>query len=344
MTKIFLMNASTSNSNFASIVISSCLKVRPGEDVLIFTDRHKLQFAEGLARSAKDAGGPVSIIYVPDSIRPVEKITDLHAISLAAADVVIYVLETENLKAEGNSIDLSREVAFRHHLISLPLQHKGRVCMMPGFTEEMIAAAMIDYQGLDRRCRQLEKVLADKTVRITSELGTDVSFSLKGRRFVIDNGDLSRPRLHGNVPAGEIYTAPAEETMSGRLVIDGSVGSLGMVDQPFMILLEGGVIKDLQPIEGRGRVLEKFAEICEYDAPATKTVGEFGIGLNPNARIIGNMLLDEKVEGTVHFAFGDSYGLGRSSSEFHTDLLITRPSIFVDGEYIMERGKFISDI
>ncbi len=336
------MNAST--SNYASIVISSCLKVRPGEDVLIFTDSHKLQFAEDLARSTRDAGGAVSIVYIPDSIRPVEKITDLHAVSLAAADVVIYVLETETLRKESNEIDLSREVAFRHHLITLPLQYKGRVCMMPGFTEEMLGAVMIDYQALDNRCRRLQEILADKTVRVTSELGTDVSFSLKGRKFVIDNGDLSRPGLHGNVPAGEIYTAPVEDAMDGRLVIDGSVGSLGMVERPFRIRLEGGVIKDLQPIGGKGRVFEKFAEICEFDAPATKTVGEFGIGLNPGAKIIGNMLLDEKVEGTVHFAFGDSYGLGRSSSEFHTDLLITNPSIFVEGECIMDKGKFVLDI
>lgn len=333
------MNASTPDLNYASIVISSCLKVHPGEDVLIFTDRHKLQFAEDLARSARDAGGAVSVVYIPGSIRPVEKITDLHAIALAAADVVIYVLETGS---SGDGIDLSREVAFRHHLITLPLQHKGRVCMMPGFTEEMLGAVMIDYQKLDNRCRQLQKILADKTVRITSELGTDVQFSLKGRTFVLDNGDISQPGLHGNVPAGEIYTAPVEETMSGRLVIDGSVGSLGMVERPFIIQLEGGVIKDLQPA-GRGRVFEKFAEICEFDAPATKTVGEFGIGLNPGAKIVGNMLLDEKVEGTVHFAFGDSYGLGRSSSEFHTDLLITNPSIFVEGKCVMEKGKFVLD-
>ena len=331
------MNAST--ANYASIVISSSLKVRPEENVLIFTDSHKLQFAEDLARATRDAGGDVSIVYIPDSIRPVEKITDLHAISLAEADVVIYVLKTKS-----NGIDLSREVAFRHQLISLPLQHKGRVCMMPGFTEEMLEAVAIDYQELDRRCRQLEKVLINKTVRITSDLGTDVSFSLKERKFVIDNGDLSRQGLHGNMPAGEIYTAPVEETTNGCLVIDGSVGSLGMVNRPFQILLEEGEIKDLRSTVNHESVFEKFAEICEFDSPATKTVGEFGIGLNPGARIIGNMLLDEKVEGTVHFAFGDSYGLGRTSSKFHTDLLVMNPSIFVEGECIMERGKFILDI
>lgn len=332
-----------SSSNYASTVVSSCLKVRPGEDVLIVSDRHKLQFAEDLARAAKDAAGRVSVVYIPDSIRPIESITDLHAVSLAAADVVIYVLQTGTLEREGHEVDLSREVAFRHQLISLPSQHKGRICMMPGFTEEMIKAVTIDYQLLDSRCRQLEKVLANRNIRVTSDLGTDISFRLQGRIFLIDNGDISSPGMHGNVPAGEIYTAPVEDTMNGCLVIDGSVGSLGMVENPFKIQLKEGVIRELLPLSTVDRVFEKFAKFCEFDAPATKTIGEFGIGLNPGAKIIGKMLLDEKVEGTVHFAFGDSYGLGRTSSRFHTDLLVTKPSIFVEGECIMERGEFIID-
>ncbi len=336
------MNAST--PTYASIVVTSCLRIRPGEDVLLFADRYKLQFAEDLSSAVKDAGGAISVVYVPDSIRPVEKITDLHAVSLAAADAVIYILQTGVADRKGQLIDLSREVTFRHQLISLPSQHKGRICMMPGFTEEMIPSVAIDYQRLDGRCRLLEKALSDKTIRVVSDLGTDVSFSLQGRKFLIDNGDISLPRLHGNVPAGEIYTAPVEDTMSGRLVIDGSVGGLGLADRPFAIHLEKGLIKELQPLGEAGKVYQKFAEICEYDAPATKTIGEFGIGLNPGARIIGKMLVDEKVEGTVHFAFGDSYGLGRTKSRFHTDLLVTGPSIFADGECLMNRGKFVLDI
>lgn len=325
----------SSKLDYASIAISQSLKVQPGESVVIFTDKYKQGFADDLAGSIKAAGASVAVFYVPDSIRPLERITDIHAQALVSADVVIYVLETE-----WCGFDLSREVAFRHYLIALPRQHKGRVCMMPGFTEEMKGAVSIDYSELAKRCDSLEKALLDKTVRITTELGTYVEFGLQGRKFVKNNGDLSRPGLYGNIPAGEVYTAPVEETMNGILVIDGSVGSLGMVDSPFSMEIEAGQIVGMQALGDSSKVLDKFREICEYDSPATKTVGEFGIGTNPAARIIGNMLIDEKVMGTIHFAFGDSYGLGRAQSKFHTDLLITKPSIFVEGECIMDNGKF----
>jgi leucyl aminopeptidase (aminopeptidase T) len=151
------------------------------------------------------------------------------------------------LETEWCGFDLSREVAFRHYLIALPRQHKGRVCMMPGFTEEMKGAVSIDYSELAKRCDSLEKALLDKTVRITTELGTYVEFGLQGRKFVKNNGDLSRPGLYGNIPAGEVYTAPVEETMNGILVIDGSVGSLGMVDSPFSMEIEAGRSSGCRP-------------------------------------------------------------------------------------------------
>jgi leucyl aminopeptidase (aminopeptidase T) len=324
-------------SDYARLAISQCLKVKKGENVLIFTDRHKVHFAEDLAGAINDCGAYVSIFYVPEAIRPVERITDLHAVSLAAADAVIYVLETES-----NGIDLSREVAFRHYLIAIPRQYKGRICMMPGFTEEMKDAVAIDYAELDQRCRWFEGILKDKSVKITTELGTDVQFSLKGRKFILNNGDISRPGLYGNIPAGEIYTAPVEETMNGRLVIDGSVGSLGMTDSPFAIDVKAGQIVGMQPLGDGKKVCDKFNELSQFDLPATKTVGEFGVGLNPGAKIVGNMLMDEKVLGTIHFAFGDSYGLGQSSSGFHVDLMITKPSIFVEGKCVMDLGEFIS--
>lgn len=50
--------------------------------------------------------------------------------------------------------------------------------------------------------------------------------------------------------------------------------------------------------------------------------------------------MDEKVADTVHFAFGDSYGSGKTSSRYHTELLVRNPRITVDEEAIMREGFF----
>ena len=324
------------NSNYAATIVSDCLGIKPSEEVVIVTDENKLKFTEDLAYFIKESGGKVSVFYVPEKIRPIKEITEIHAVSLISADVVIYILEIES-----NEIDLSKEIAFRHYLFTLPLQYKGRVCMMPGFSDRMIDAVTIDYSRIKEKCQRLQDILADKTIRIETDLGTDIEFSLQDRKIEIDTGDITKPGNFGNIPAGEIFTAPVEDTINGKIVVDGSIGGLGKIKYPFCIELKSGIIKDIQPISEKDELIDKLRDICELDVPATKTVGEFGIGLNHRAKIIGNILMDEKVEGTVHFAFGDSYGLGKSSSKFHTDLLINNPSIFVDDECIMKKGKFI---
>jgi len=326
------------NRNYAAVMISDCLGIQPGEEVVIVTDKSKLEIAEDLAYFIKESDGKVSVFYIPEIIRPVERITDIHAVSLISADVVIYVLETES-----DEINLSKEKAFRHYLFTLPIQYKGRVCMMPGFSDQMKDAVSVDYSRIKEKGQHLKEILANKTIRLETDLGTDIGFSLQGRKIELDAGDITKPGIFGNIPAGEIFTAPVEDTINGKIVIDGSIGGLGALKHPFYIGLESGEIKDIQPIREKDELVDKFKEICEFDVPATKTVGEFGIGLNPGAKIIGTMLMDEKVEGTVHFAFGDSYGLGKSSSKFHTDLLIKKPSIFVDEKCIMKKGKFILD-
>ena len=72
-----------------------------------------------------------------------------------------------------------------------------------------------------------------------------------------------------------------------------------------------------------------------------RLIGEFGIGTNPNARICPNMLEAEKAFGTVHFAIGDSYGLGTNVSPHHYDALVERVTIEVNGQTIAREGEFL---
>jgi leucyl aminopeptidase (aminopeptidase T) len=276
---------------------------------------------------------------LPEKIRPLTSITDIHSVSLISADVVIYILEIES-----KNVDLSKEIAFRHYLYSIPKQYKGRVCMMPGFTEEMKCAVLVDYKEMYHKANILKNIISNKNICIKTKLGTNIQFNIGEREIIKDDGDLSKPGLYGNIPAGEIFTAPIEESINGRIVIDGSVGDWGAVKYPFSIDISSGQIENMQPIDKKDDIFLKFKDLCELDAPATKTVGEFGIGINPGAKIIGNMLIDEKVEGTIHFAFGDSYGLGRTTSKYHTDLLIKEPSIFANNKCFMNRGKFLPSI
>ena len=68
---------------------------------------------------------------------------------------------------------------------------------------------------------------------------------------------------------------------------------------------------------------------------------EFGIGTNRGARISANMLEAEKAFGTVHFAIGDSYGLGRNKSKHHYDALVGKVTIRAKGKTIAKGGRIL---
>ena len=71
-----------------------------------------------------------------------------------------------------------------------------------------------------------------------------------------------------------------------------------------------------------------------------RNFGKFGLGLNPRARITGNVLEDEKVLGAAHIVFGDNaaYG-GNVRCGVRVDAILTRATVEVDGKAIMEAGE-----
>jgi leucyl aminopeptidase (aminopeptidase T) len=80
--------------------------------------------------------------------------------------------------------------------------------------------------------------------------------------------------------------------------------------------------------------------MLEKAGPKAYNLAEFGIGTNHAARLIGNVLEDEKVLGTCHIAFGDNSTFGgRVKAGIHIDGIIKRPTIKLDEKIIMCNGK-----
>jgi leucyl aminopeptidase (aminopeptidase T) len=189
----------------------------------------------------------------------------------------------------------------------------------------------IDYQELRRfTSRVIRAVREAEDVNVEDAAGTSLRFSVRGRTWVASTGDLSLKGSHGNLPAGECYTAPVEATFSGRLVLSLIDDKLGRGVMEF----EAGRL-----IRWEGRGVEAVMRTIGGDETG-RTIGEFGIGTNRGARVCPNMLEAEKAFGTAHFAIGDSYGLGKNSSSYHYDALVDRVTIRAKGKVIVKDGKF----
>ena len=305
----------------AEKAIVQALALKEGEQFLLVTDKHKMEIAEALAYWAKKVGAETTTYLMTESLRPITEPTNLFRLLCVKASAMAYMLDAR-----------MEEKPFRGYMVKAGVAN-SRICMMPGLTRDMMERLVnIDFHELDIFGKKLLDTLADsEEVLVENEAGTRVEFSVKGRKWKNDNGDISQKGSHGNLPAGEIFTAPVEESFNGKLVISLIDDQLG---DGIMEFEKGRLIR----YEGKG--IQKILAYIGKDETG-KIIGEFGIGTNPKAKICPNMLEAEKAFGTAHFAIGDSYGIGINTSPHHYDALVDKVSIRTKGKHIVQDGKFL---
>jgi leucyl aminopeptidase (aminopeptidase T) len=181
---------------------------------------------------------------------------------------------------------------------------------------------------------------------VTNANGTDVTVGLLGRKAKADDGDFSQPGSGGNLPAGEVFVSPALGSTKGTIVYDGSIANaIGdiIIREPIRCEVEGGFVvrisgaseareleatideaaRSARRMGAEGKLPAEKAAVYEKNA---RSIGELGIGLNPKARVVGNMLEDEKALHTCHFAIGANYD-DDAPALIHLDGLVSRPTI-----------------
>jgi leucyl aminopeptidase (aminopeptidase T) len=305
----------------ADRAINQALRLRPGEKFLLVTDRQKMEIAEALAFYAKRAGAETTTYLMTETLRPITEPTRQFQELIRTAAVTVYMLEGR-----------FAEKPFRGFMVAQGAKH-GRICMMPGITRDMMERLVgIDFSEMAAFTKRVMRAMKDANdVVIENAAGTKISFSVKGRRWDADIGNISKKGVHGNLPAGECFTAPVEETFTGKIVI-------GLIDDKLgrgeMVFKRGKLV------DFKGAGIAEVIKTVGAD-PTAKIIGEFGIGTNKGARICPNMLEAEKAFGTVHFAIGDSYGIGKNKSKFHFDALVDKVTIAAKGKTIAKNGKFL---
>lgn len=192
-------------------------------------------------------------------------------------------------------------------------------------------AINIDHTLLDQRQARIGSLLSRAShVHITSPLGTDLSLRIDGRPVHLD--DLGLPR-------GEVYLAPLEDSANGIAIIDRAF-IRGQAIQRLQLTFTAGRLVDIQaPESGEAEILSELLEISTGDK---NVIAEFAIGLNPGvSQPSGDIRLDEKIYGSVHIAIGanTSFG-GRNRSNLHLDLVILHPTIWLDGQMLLDQELF----
>ena len=312
------------------------LNIQRDDRVLILTDSFSAAVANAFRQASVKKGCTVEVFEIENSTRPLGEIPLALEKMLPGKTIVLNIIRA-----------YPEEIAFRIKWIFKVEENKLiKMGHMPGITEEMMLNSVnIDFSKMKTSANRILNIFKDAVqVHITTDAGTDILLGVAGRRLTDDIA--AGPGKMCNVPCGEVYCAPLETEADGLIVFDASIGDIGMLAHPLKIYVSKGRITNFESEDGE--LVKRITELTNVDYDAM-VIGELGIGINPGARITGNMLEDEKSLGTAHIAFGnnaDFPGGGNNHSKIHRDFLFYKPTVEVrygDGRnmLLMKKGKFI---
>ena len=200
-------------------------------------------------------------------------------------------------------------------------------------------AINIDYDALHKKQKPIKDLLDNaKEIRVTSPGGSDFTVNIKGMTSISNDGNYKTPCCGGNLPTGEVYLPPAKEGVDGTIVVDVSSRnkeSTVVLREPIILEVKKSRVLSIEGGKG-AHLLDESLSWGESNAKypeRIRLIGEFGIGMNPNAKIIGAMIIDEKVIGTAHVAIGSNYWFGGDIRTIvHYDQVFKDPKIWIDGK------------
>lgn len=228
----------------------------------------------------------------------------------------------------------------RWNVVACPCESQAKEAEMTleEFADFVYSATNINWIAEREKMKKIKEAFdPGKSVRVIAN-NTDLTFSIDGRSGMISDGTR-------NMPSGEVFYGPVEDSTEGYIYF------------PYKNTLQGKSIQGIRLEFRDGAVVACSAETNEdhllkmLDMKGMKRLGEFGIGSNPAiTKYMNNILFDEKIKGTVHFALGKSLrdvslpGGGKNEAEFHWDLICDLRDggmILVDGKIVQENGKWI---
>jgi leucyl aminopeptidase (aminopeptidase T) len=308
----------------AETIVKDCMDLKENESVLIITDSETRLIGDVLLEAAKKITSKVNYIEIP--------VGKVHGQEPPE--------ETAELMLNYDVILIATEKSLSHTKARREANARGaRIASMPMITEDILNRTIdINYDELKETHDKLrEKLMNSNKIRITTESGTDITTSLTVTHG-LHAGKLHNKGDYGNLPTGEVDSGVKAEETNGIIIVDASFSELGKLETPITLeVKEGNVIS----IEGNSEA-EKLKEILNKVGEKAYKIAEFGIGTNPRATITGNLLEDEKVLGTVHFALGNDIRYnGRNDVPIHLDGTVTKATVYVDDEKIMEKGLLL---
>lgn len=359
-------------TKYAKLLVHYCMEIKPGDRLYVSSSILAEPLIREVYRTALQAGAAVDvdmdfreknrILLNEGSSFALEHVSPLYQKAMAEYEAYLYIKAPFNLREEQN---VNRDNARKFSDTTLPMRQdyfrrsatrelKRNFCLFPTAAGAQEAGMSLEeYQhfvygacrlydddpmgswlAVRRSQQQIVDMLNSReNVRYVGD-GINISFSTKGRTWINSDGQT-------NMPSGEVYTSPVEDSVNGTVHFTYPSIYNGREVEGVTLWVKDGYIEKWEARRG----VEVLDEVFQMEG--ARRFGEAAVGTNYRIdRFTKNILFDEKIGGTIHMAVGQSYlqAGGKNKSAVHWDMIADMKNggmIFADDEKIYENGKFL---
>lgn len=360
-------------NKFADLVVYYAVNIKPGDKVMIQGESLAEPLYKALYQRILQAGGHPLLMTSPGGISEIlyryasdeqlKHIPPPTQLIYETYDVMISIGGEDNTKALTN-IDASRlvmrqqarsemrrkflersakgEVRWTYALFPTNAYAQDVEMSLSEYEDFVYAACLGDINDpvgyWKRFSARQDKIIqwleGKKTVHVTAP-ETDLTFSIAGRTFI--NCDC-----HLNMPDGEVFTGPVEDSMNGHVYFSYPAIENGHEVEGIRLWFKDGKV-----IKATAEKNEDFLLKTLDTDEGARRVGEFAFGTNDSiTKFTKQILFDEKIGGSFHMALGASYPEtgGQNVSGIHWDMICDmrqNGEVTVDGRLFYKNGKFV---
>lgn len=357
----------------AQLIVNYSLALEPGDQVAVLGSEASLSLMKEIYRGSLRAGAHCDIFVQPSwrdfiffseaSDDQLAHLPDVIWKVYTEYDAVVTLYSTVNTR-ELSNVDPARQAArakavrpaldiFRARMEKREVRWLGSLHPTPGLaqTAEMSLASFEDFVygsmytdqpdpvKIWRKISEYQAKIVDwldgrSTVEIKGP-NVDLTLSIAGRRFLNADGNH-------NLPDGEVYTSPVENSANGWIRFSLPAAASGRLIPGVELEFSDGSV-----IAARAETQQDFLDSMLNLDEGARRLGELGIGTNRRIdRFINNPLFDEKIGGTIHLALGNGFARagGTNESSLHWDMITELGEgglISVDGEPFFKGGSFL---
>ncbi|KYK28022.1 MAG: hypothetical protein AYK19_06090 [Theionarchaea archaeon DG-70-1] len=342
----------------AKIIVDYSCEVKKGDHVMVIVEDYGQELSREIVKEVAKKGGTTVIVQrspeterafldvVPDEY--VDNFPDHYFEMVKKTDVYIKIQSTANTRALGN---VSPDKFVKYQLMQKPIKQEvltkrwcGTVTPTCALAQEagmslqeyadfVYGAIIRDWEKEAEVMYKVKEVIDRGNHVVIEGEETELTMSIEGRVAVASIGKH-------NMPSGEVFTAPVDDSTEGYIYFDIPLVYSGVLMENVRLTFEKGVVVE-SSASRNGEFLKKLMGTDE----GSERLGELGIGTNRGiTTFTRNILFDEKIGDTIHLALGNAYKAcnGVNESAIHVDIVksMKNGKILVDGKVLQKNGKW----